>query len=101
MHRYQKFNRDTFAQKLDRLEHHQHRPGHSCNDCLGRCAAGQPRSKLVFVGVLNMQQSRKYPHELSNAFRCRLWYEWIDGRKVRRTEKSVEDLADWKDQAKG
>jgi hypothetical protein len=51
------------------------------------------------ITILNMQQSRKYRQELSNAFRWRLWYEWIDGRKVRRTEKSVEDLADWKDQA--
>jgi len=52
------------------------------------------------ITMLNSQQARKYRQELSNAFRWRLWYEWIGGRKVRRTGKSVEDLADWKDQAK-
>jgi hypothetical protein len=52
------------------------------------------------ITMLNMQQGRKCRHELSNAHRWHLWYAWIGGRRVRRTGKSVEDLADWKDQAK-
>jgi hypothetical protein len=50
------------------------------------------------ITMLNMQQGRKCRHPLSNEHRWHLWYEWIGGEKVRRTAKSVEDLADWKSQ---
>jgi hypothetical protein len=52
------------------------------------------------ITMLNMQQGRKCRHQLSNNHRWYLWNAWIRGRKVRRTAKSVEDLADWKSQAK-
>jgi hypothetical protein len=47
------------------------------------------------ITILNMQAARKVRHQLSNPHRWWIWRQWLNGKKVRRTRKSLEQLADW------
>jgi hypothetical protein len=49
------------------------------------------------ITMLNGQQSRKYGYyQLSNNFRWRIWYQWLEGKlKPRRTAKALEYVEEW------
>jgi len=50
------------------------------------------------ITFLNGQQGRKIRHQLSNRHRWFIWYQFIGGRKVRRTRKSREWTEGWEGQ---